>query len=251
MNSSADTLLDPWNDFLLAQNISLARGSWVTLAVSGFQIFILIYLTWRHYVSVKAGVTSISSAHASFFRPVDILILLFISSNYLQILFGLLEAFASSSDRYTAYNIAGNFFAQLFCVLVMVYSYLRSSAVVQAVAGWSIPYVRAYIVPYSLVQIGAFVLTVLANYYSDDTQNSLILAETYLSLCGEVMLFAFDLGLMVIFITFLRNREGIVSARGHMLIVSKYGVASFVCFQLYLANVLALTGTCSLKGNEH
>ncbi|KAI8613304.1 hypothetical protein BC830DRAFT_487947 [Chytriomyces sp. MP71] len=241
---SNETLTSLWSSYIEAEYIYAVQAGWVTCALTVVQLGIWCFMAVQESIEekYKRRVSVISTA----FRPINLLLLLLILSNYFPLLCFQMQAQGNDSIvEDIAWNIVGNIFSTLFNTAAILITWTRGCAIADIAAKWSIPCCRAVIFLFLLLQVVCCVLnTYLAvNDVTTTPLEVLYQALFYLNFASDILFSTLDLFLAIVFIRYLRNaiHEKLETTDGRMSILARYGIASFCCFQLVMISTVAFS----------
>ncbi|KAI8619105.1 hypothetical protein BC830DRAFT_1078759 [Chytriomyces sp. MP71] len=262
-NSVNETWNDPWGPYWDAMTVITIQSGWVTLPVSFVQLFLLIYIVWREYLGANAAVscTNASTAGAPTtgaetsasrrlcFLPLNLLIFALIAFNCTGSFTGLIingglpaSDICNICDNATPYFVLSDLCIACYQFLTVYYTWIRNFPVAETTARWSLPYLRALVVLYGLLQVSQFSLWLPQVQMSFALDSAAIAGVTTAS---DVVVFLFDAAILVSFVAYLRRSrksgEGLSSVQDRMAVVARFGVASFVVYQIYLCSYIVFS----------
>ncbi|KAI8609459.1 hypothetical protein BC830DRAFT_1150366 [Chytriomyces sp. MP71] len=236
MNQTNETLSNPWVIYADALNTVTVQACWNTFGISVFLFACLALICWREWQCAENRQTAKSRVYSQ----INLLVVTMLITNHLYLLFNVLSYSATNFTSAVVYNCLGNFSIFLFLVLSMYYAWIRNFTILKIVAKRSLPYFRGSIVLFTLLQLIQFFTLVTAWFITFPETETMIL--TYASSMGEIILLLFDAAGLIAFITFLHNDDTTSNNdKDRLGLVSWYGIASFVVFQVYLAASVAST----------
>ncbi|KAI8615488.1 hypothetical protein BC830DRAFT_1168580 [Chytriomyces sp. MP71] len=154
----------------------------------------------------------------------------------------------ASSQVYTGLQMATDLSYYLFPFLVIYYTYCRAFPIIKSVANWSLFIFRGVIVVFGLLVLAQLTVAWLLDIVSESSElapTAIIaynLSNSIGTVIGEVLMTAFEVSSLALFIAYLRQsrRDGFTVNTARLTIVARFGIASFWCFQSYLASSIII-----------
>ncbi|KAI8615254.1 hypothetical protein BC830DRAFT_1168744 [Chytriomyces sp. MP71] len=221
---------NPWTDYFLALNSAAFSGLWVASVCSGLQLLLLGIVVFR-----ERNATSTRKSIA-----LDLLLVSLILSNIANNVLVVAEIQANDYITYAVCVVLSNVTADLFQFLIMYWTWYRGFLIVEIVYPASIMYLRAVVILFGLLQATFAVLSVLSISpfrYNLQIYATILELVPIIAAIADVIVAVFDLFILGIFVAFLRKQKAdkeVETTKLRMYIIARFGIVSFVVFQLIL-----------------
>ncbi|ORY33893.1 hypothetical protein BCR33DRAFT_713056 [Rhizoclosmatium globosum] len=164
-----------------------------------------------------------------------------IISNFLGVIFQYLYAFCADPELTVIYICLSGTFSAIFQYLIVVYTWNRGLPVIKSTIPWIQPFLVVFIVLYALLQVEQAILFALSNvsFYlpilNDDLELFIMIVNIQ-SILIDVLMGSFDLLVTGVYIYYLWSVSRVNDQLDvkNLVIISWFGVASFICIEFWL-----------------
>ncbi|KAI9350944.1 hypothetical protein BDR26DRAFT_851822 [Obelidium mucronatum] len=234
-------LYDDWmlslGAFGIEYNKIMKAEFWVAIIASIVQVVILAAL-------IRRETRGKDSKWKGVFTQVNCFLLLSILANCLTFVFIQAGKGATDTSTYQALYILSYITFYGYQFLIVFYTLNRGLPVIQALIPKSKIFFIAVVVVIFLMAVALIVLSFYLILEKDPVTFAIVtVATNYLQVACEVIMFLFDLAVMTCYGFYLRHIriQGYAFDVERLCILSRYGIASFVVFQLFLGASSALS----------
>ncbi|KAI8616933.1 hypothetical protein BC830DRAFT_151232 [Chytriomyces sp. MP71] len=243
MNRTANaTDTDPWTPYFDKAAIATDYDTYITGVCSVLELLSLACLIFLDKISPqerRERANENKSYRKKIWTTINLILVFLIVVNLASI--ALYDVHSTDPVVTLATNATSQTLFYIFAFSVALYTYYRSHPIIVSIQPRAVVYLRATLWLVGLLSITEIPLSVLSNMDAtvDSVWNAALADVTLVS---EIINFLFDASILLLLAKYLTMISGIVVGMdmGRLSIISRYGIASFVTYQVFLASSVAL-----------